>query len=124
MNMDENDEDGVNGFWVLLLTAGALLGLHLATRKSAYERKLEETASLMVDEGRRLRKSIDPSHVELSLRRFNAEQLELFNRYVKAVIHRDIASWEAMKNEWKAKILPVIANAPEWREYEGIIIGG
>lgn len=123
----ENDNDENGGFGrllVMLLAAGALFGLHLATRKSPYELKLEETATLIAQEAQRLNKPIDPAHVELALRRFNEPQLEVFNRYVKAVIHRDIAAFEAMKPEWKATILPVLNNAPEWRQYTGIIIGG
>jgi hypothetical protein len=124
MKDDENEGSGLGGLVMLILTAGALLGIHLATRKSPYERKLDETATLIAQEAERLRKPIDPAHVELALRRFNEDQLSIFNRYVKAVIHRDIAAWEAMQPEWRAKILPVLNNAPEWREYTGIIIGG
>ena len=124
MENDENEETGLGGLVMLILTAGAFLGIHLATRKTPYERKLEETATLITQEAARLRKPVNPAHVELALRRFNEPQLELFHRYVKAVIHRDIPAWEAMQPEWRAKILPVLNNAPEWREYTGIIIGG
>jgi hypothetical protein len=121
---DENEGTGFGKLVVMLLAAGALFGLHLATRKSPYERKLEETATLIAQEAQRLNKPIDTAHVELALRRFNEPQLEIFNRYVKAVIHRDLAEWEAIKPEWRARILPVLNNAPEWRQYTGIIIGG
>ena len=125
MGNKENEESmGLGGIVMLLLTAGALLGIHLATRKSPYERKLDETATLIAQEAQRLGKPIDQAHVELALRRFNEPQLAIFNRYVKAVIHRDIAAWEAMQPEWKARILPVLDNAPEWKQYTGIIIGG
>lgn len=124
--MEDETEDGtgIGGLVLLILTAGALLGIHLATRKTPHERKLEETARLIEEEARRLRKPIDPEHVRLALRRFDEGQLEIFNRYVKAVIHRDLAAWEAMQPEWRARIMPVLSNAPEWREYTGIIIGG
>ena len=97
MENDENEETGLGGLVMLILTAGAFLGIHLATRKTPYERKLEETATLITQEAARLRKPVNPAHVELALRRFNEPQLELFHRYVKAVIHRDIPAWEAMQ---------------------------
>lgn len=123
---DEIDEEdgGFGGLLMMLLAAGALIGLHLATRKSPYERKLDETATLIAQEAERLQRPIDSAHVDLALRRFNEEQLGLFNRYVRAVIHRDLAAFEAMKPELKAKLFPVLNNAPEWQRYAGIIIGG
>jgi hypothetical protein len=125
--MKDNENGGEGGFatvLMLLLAAGALVGLHLATRKTPHERRLDETATLIGQEAERLQRPFDRAHAELALRRFNEAQLEIFNRYVKAVIHRDIAAFEAMRPEWKARILPVLADAPEWKEYTGFIIAG
>jgi hypothetical protein len=118
------DEGGLGRILFMLLVAGAFVGIHLATRKSPYERQLDETATLIAQEAQRMQKPIDRAHVELALRRFNEPQLAVFNRYVKAVIHRDLAAFQAMQPEWKARIVPVLANAPEWQRYVGIIIGG
>lgn len=74
-------------------------------------------------EAARLETSIDPEHLDLALQRFDKARLRLFERYVDAYVARDIPAIEALAPEWKAVMLPVITEAPEWKRYEGIIFG-
>jgi hypothetical protein len=83
----------------------------------------EEIVRLVADEGRRLEKPVNNEHLMLALQRFNADQLRLFLRYVKAFIARDVATLQMIMPQWKAKMLPVIRESPEWSRYEGIIFG-
>lgn len=107
---------------LLLVIAGSFGGLYLATRKSPRDKLLAETSEMILEEARRLERPIDENHLSLALRRFNDQQLELFNRFVKAVIHRDEAALHNMKQELQTVLGPVLRDAPEWKRYEGIVI--
>ena len=107
---------------------GGLLGF-AATEAAMYifapsQRIRESIATMVADEGRRLGKPVERQHVLLALERFDLDRLKLFQRYVKAFIARDMPALNAMLPEWRAKMAPIIKEAPEWTRYEGIIFGG
>ena len=108
--------------FLLLLIAGGFGGLYLATRKSPREKLLQATADLIAQEARRLEKPIDTEHLALALERFGDRQLELFHRFVQAVIHRDDRALLSMKTELQTELGPVLREGPEWKRYQGIVI--
>lgn len=107
---------------LLALLSGGAYGIYMLTRSSR-QKLTAQIISLITDEAFRLGKSIDPDHLSASLRRFDEGQLELFHRYVKAYVARDSASLLNLLPEWKARMLPLMQNAPEWKRYGGIIFG-
>jgi hypothetical protein len=86
-------------------------------------RLIGSISELIYEEGQRQGKAVDKSHVQTALKRFNKEQLDLFDQYVRAFIARDIPKLKVLLPKWKAMMQPVVSSSPEWLRYEGIIFG-
>ena len=103
--------------------AGAWLANIACVVLDRQNRLIESITQMIFEEGKRQGQSIDKSHVQTALKRFNKKQLEIFDQYIRAFIARDTAKLNALLPIWRKTMLPIISQSPEWLRYEGIVFG-
>lgn len=107
-----------------LFGLAGLGGLAFLGSKGVRINLIRNITNIMVIEGIRAKKPVDPAHARRLLSKMPNAILRVFFRWVVAFHQRNEANMHALVPQMKALVAPYIKADSEWMYYENVVLPG